>query len=200
MQVSLPTGLGKTFIAAVVMFNYFRWYPIGKVIFMAPTRPLVKQQIDACYDIMAIPKEASVEITGVGTKVASREDIWNEKRVFFITPQILQNDLDKIPTLGPKIKCLVFDEAHRARGNHSYCEVIRKLSTTNKYFRVLALSATPGGSTEDVLDVRFKIFSHLFKKQIKCDCNCINSHRKHILSNLREIRVQLHINIWLPNC
>ncbi|KAF8404236.1 hypothetical protein HHK36_009118 [Tetracentron sinense] len=30
--VALPTGLGKTLIAAVVMFNYFRWFPEGKVI------------------------------------------------------------------------------------------------------------------------------------------------------------------------
>jgi Fanconi anemia group M protein len=29
--VALPTGLGKTFIAAVVMYNYFRWYPEGNV-------------------------------------------------------------------------------------------------------------------------------------------------------------------------
>lgn len=36
--VVLPTGLGKTFIAAVVMYNIYRWYPTGKVIFMAPTR------------------------------------------------------------------------------------------------------------------------------------------------------------------
>lgn len=28
--VALPTGLGKTLIAAVVMFNYFRWFPQGK--------------------------------------------------------------------------------------------------------------------------------------------------------------------------
>lgn len=27
--VALPTGLGKTFIAAVVMYNYFRWFPEG---------------------------------------------------------------------------------------------------------------------------------------------------------------------------
>ncbi len=36
--VSLPTGLGKTFIAAVVMYNFYRWYPAGKVVFMAPTK------------------------------------------------------------------------------------------------------------------------------------------------------------------
>lgn len=27
--VALPTGLGKTLIAAVVMYNYFRWFPDG---------------------------------------------------------------------------------------------------------------------------------------------------------------------------
>ena len=25
--VCLPTGLGKTFIAAVAMYNFFRWFP-----------------------------------------------------------------------------------------------------------------------------------------------------------------------------
>ena len=54
--VSLPTGLGKTFIAAVIMFNFYRWFPAGKVIFMAPTRPLVTQQIGACNDIVGIPQ------------------------------------------------------------------------------------------------------------------------------------------------
>ena len=53
--VSLPTGLGKTFIAAVVMYNFYRWFPGGKVIFLAPTRPLVTQQIGACHDIVGIP-------------------------------------------------------------------------------------------------------------------------------------------------
>lgn len=64
-QVSLPTGLGKTFIAAVLMYNFYRWYPTSKIIFMAPTKPLVKQQLDACYDVMAIPKIVTAEFTGV---------------------------------------------------------------------------------------------------------------------------------------
>ena len=54
--VSLPTGLGKTFIAAVIMYNFFRWYPQAKIVFMAPTKPLVAQQIEACYKIMGIPQ------------------------------------------------------------------------------------------------------------------------------------------------
>ena len=62
--VTLPTGLGKTFIAAVVMYNFYRWYPQGKIIFMAPTKPLVAQQIDACYSIMGIPRQDTAEMTG----------------------------------------------------------------------------------------------------------------------------------------
>lgn len=81
-----------------------------------------------------------------------RKDIWKEKRVFFITPQTLSNDLNFLDELGHSIKCLVFDEAHKAKGKHAYCEVIRKLwSDGNRRFRVLALSATPGSSVNDVL-------------------------------------------------
>ena len=62
--VCLPTGLGKTFIAAVVMFNFYRWYPNGKVVFLAPTKPLVTQQIEACHNIMGIPQSHLAEMTG----------------------------------------------------------------------------------------------------------------------------------------
>lgn len=62
--VVLPTGLGKTFVAAVVMYNFYRWYPQGKVIFMAPTKPLVAQQIEACYNVMGIPQDVTAEMTG----------------------------------------------------------------------------------------------------------------------------------------
>lgn len=62
--VTLPTGLGKTFIAAVLMYNFYRWYPQGKVVFMAPTKPLVAQQIEACYKIMGIPQADTAEMTG----------------------------------------------------------------------------------------------------------------------------------------
>ena len=64
--VCLPTGLGKTFIAAVVMFNFYRWYPAGRVVFLAPTKPLVAQQIEACHNVMGIPQAHLTEMTGGG--------------------------------------------------------------------------------------------------------------------------------------
>lgn len=62
--VCLPTGLGKTFIASVLMYNFYRWFPAGKIVFMAPTKPLVSQQILACYKVMGIPQQHMAELTG----------------------------------------------------------------------------------------------------------------------------------------
>ena len=120
--VILPTGLGKTFIAAVVMYNYCRWYPTGKIIFTAPTKPLVAQQMDACAKVMGIRRSEMCEMTG-GVNPEERKRLWLEKRVFFLTPQTLSNDLIKSTCPWSKIRCLIIDEAHRALGQHAYCQV-----------------------------------------------------------------------------
>ena len=52
-----------------------------------------------------------------------RRHVWQSKRVFFITPQVLQNDLNRDTCCAKDIVCLVVDEAHRALGNHAYCQV-----------------------------------------------------------------------------
>ena len=136
-------GLGKTFIAAVVMFNFYRWYPLGKIVFMAPTKPLVAQQIEACFNVMGIPQDHTAEMTGA-MQPAERRRCWQQKRVFFLTPQVLMNDLSRSAIPAEHIKCLVVDEAHKALGNHAYCQVVRELSQSSPAFRIVALSATPG--------------------------------------------------------
>ncbi|TGZ47351.1 Fanconi anemia group M protein [Temnothorax longispinosus] len=62
-------SLGNTFIVAIVMYNFWRWYSHGKIIFLAPTKPLVAQQIDACYEIMGIPSVDMIELTGFNVYV-----------------------------------------------------------------------------------------------------------------------------------
>lgn len=46
------------------MYNFWRWYPCGKIIFLAPTKPLVTQQIFACHNTMGIPSAETIELTG----------------------------------------------------------------------------------------------------------------------------------------
>ena len=43
--ISIPTGLGKTFIGAVLIANFHRWFPTGQIIFTTPSRPLLVQQM-----------------------------------------------------------------------------------------------------------------------------------------------------------
>ena len=54
---------------------------------------------------------------------SKRKLSWASKRVFFLTPQVLMNDLSRLTCPADDIKCLVVDEAHKALGNHSYCQV-----------------------------------------------------------------------------
>uniref|UniRef100_W5MZW2 ATP-dependent RNA helicase FANCM n=1 Tax=Lepisosteus oculatus TaxID=7918 RepID=W5MZW2_LEPOC len=150
--VCLPTGLGKTFIAAVVMYNFYRWYPSSKIVFMAPTKPLVAQQIEACYKVMGIPQDHMAELTG-STQAQTRKEIWRSRRVFFLTPQVMVNDLSREACPASQVKCVVIDEAHKALGNHAYCQVVRELWNHTQQFRVLALSATPGSDARAVQQV-----------------------------------------------
>ncbi|CAG9795286.1 unnamed protein product [Diatraea saccharalis] len=169
--VSLPTGLGKTFIAAVIMYNFYRWYPLGKIIFTAPTRPLVAQQIEACYNIIAIPPNDTIEMTG-HMHVNTRKMNWQSKRVIFATPQVIYNDIKSGICPGDKIRCLVVDEAHKARGNYAYCQIVSTLTEMgHKTYRILALSATPGSKVEDVISVVKSL--HIAHLELRTE-NCID--------------------------
>lgn len=150
--VALPTGLGKTFIAATIMLNFFRWTKTAKIVFVAPTKPLVSQQIDACFNIAGIPRSTTTLLTG-DISPALRAEEWATKRVFFMTPQTIQNDLSTGVADPKSIGLLVVDEAHRATGNYAYVKVIDFIRRFSRSFRVLALTATPGSTVEAIQEV-----------------------------------------------
>jgi len=154
--VCLPTGTGKTFIAAVVMMNFYRWYPKGKIIFLAPTRALVQQQIDACRQFSTIPdKEVSI-LTGAVTG-ENRNTIWDNFSVIYATPQTIQNEITKKALDPTQVTLLILDEAHHAHKNHSYAVIVRKIAEQNSQFRIVGLSATPGNDIPSIQDIIFNL-------------------------------------------
>ena len=92
--VCIPTGCGKTLIASAVIYNYYRWFPKGLIFFLAPTRPLVTQQSLSLVGIKGINPDDAVELTG-GDLCHNRAKEYQVKRIFFMTPQTLENDLEK---------------------------------------------------------------------------------------------------------
>jgi ATP-dependent DNA helicase MPH1 len=148
--VCLPTGLGKTYIGLVVMYNFHRWFPSRKVLFLAPTRPLVNQQFK--YWTNTFSKTFNVSATEMTGNLSpeKRYQAWNSNSIFFSTPQIVENDIENNLCDPNSIVCLIIDEAHRAVGNYSYCNIINKLNDGNVDFRICGLTATPGTNFQSI--------------------------------------------------
>lgn len=124
---------------------------------MAPTRPLIKQQMEACSEWVNLPAYQTVCLEGT-TSPQKREKLWHSSHVIFCTPQVAKNDLESGLVDGRSIVCVVVDEAHRATNDYYYTTVIHQLNKVSDHFRVLALSATPGSCIARVQTVRFSVF------------------------------------------
>ncbi len=142
--VVLPTGLGKTVIAAMVAS---RKLGEGKVMFLAPTRPLVEQHMETFQDLLDVDGDGMVVMTG-STSPEERYQLWKEKRVFFGTPQVVENDLIAGEVPEEEFSLLIFDEAHRATGEYSYVFISEKMGCQK-----LALTASPGGDKQKIMEV-----------------------------------------------
>lgn len=204
-MIVLPTGFGKTFIAAVVMYNFYRWYPDGTIIFVAPTRPLVTQQIEECKRISGIPSSACKELTGM-ISTEKRRALWLERRVIFATPQVIENDLNSGILPCKKVRLIVIDEAHRAQGGYAYVNIIRFLHENNMDgFRVLALSATPGSDIQKVQQVMLNLYigEVMFRSETSIDLaqfsnNKVSRAWKVILSGMHEKLVERMKEVTRP--
>ena len=142
--VVLPTGLGKTIIAVMVASQKLA---DGKTLFLAPTKPLVQQHEREFKKFLEIDDEQLQVMTG-DTRPDKREKLWKEKQAFFATPQIVENDLisGKIPV--EEFSLVIFDEAHRATGEYAYNFISEKM-----HCQKLALTASPGGDKEKIMEV-----------------------------------------------
>jgi len=150
--VVLPTGLGKTLISVLAAAQLLERNPEMRVLVMAPTRPLVLQHRASFKKLLVLDEDSLVTMTGEVPPPA-REDLWAQGRIFFTTPQVVENDIAK-GRLTLKDFCLVvFDEAHRAVKDYAYTAIARHYMETGVYPLLLGLTASPGGNRERVIEV-----------------------------------------------
>lgn len=134
-----------------MILNMYRWFKSGIILFMGPTRPLVKQQYEECHKCTGIPQTEIAVLTGDAKK--ERNDLWNTKRVFFCTPQCVDKDIAANLVPLNRIVLVVVDEAHHAQGNYAYVNVVSAIHKQNPNFQVLALSASPGNDVRSIQSV-----------------------------------------------
>ncbi len=153
--VVLPTGLGKTAIAIMLSALRIEKYN-GRVIFLAPTKPLCMQHCSTFQkSLLFSAKEFSV-ITGEISPEKRR--IRYGSRFIFTTPQTLLNDLLSNKTTLSDVCLIIFDEAHRATGRYPYVMLAKLYMQSAKNPLILALTASPGDSSEKIEEIKKNLF------------------------------------------
>jgi len=147
--VCLPTGLGKTVIAGLVLAERLRQHPSEKCLILSPTRPLVLQHCNALSTILNLPPSKFCTLTGE-ISPGNRAELWARCQVIFSTPQALENDLVKDAVSLSDVVLIVFDEAHRAVGNYPYAFIAERYVQCGKDKLILGLTASPGSVKEKV--------------------------------------------------
>lgn len=145
--VVVPTGLGKTIVALIAAAEMMK--ETGKkILFLAPTRPLVMQHMET-FNRYFLLKSLAL-FTG-STPPAERKRLWFSNKVVFATPQVIGNDLKAGLYNLDDVAFCIFDEAHRAVGNYSYVEVAERCRDAG--VRILGLTASPGSKRTKIEDI-----------------------------------------------
>ncbi len=152
--VVLPTGLGKTIIAAMVAAHRLYKFPDSKVLFLAPTRPLVVQHEKTLRGILT--PMGMVAITGMDA-ISRRKELWNSNQMIFSTPQTIENDLYRGLDLKD-VSLIIFDESHRAVGNYAYVAIAEEYMKVSKEPLIMGLTASPSADRETVEAIKKNLF------------------------------------------
>jgi ERCC4-related helicase len=170
--VILPTGLGKTMIAALVAQTRLQSFPNGRVLVMSPTRPLTLQHYTTFKELLnQLPSNSFAILTGLMSP-DKRGAVWKSSKLIFATPQTVFNDLKRSASkdndensndLLKDFVLVVFDEAHRCVKDYSYTAVARFYKKQSHDPLILGLTASPGGSRERIQE----IISNLFIEKVE---------------------------------
>src|SRR5271157_1048804 len=125
--VILPTAMGKTVIAVQVAIHRLLKYPWGKVVVLAPPRPLVHQHVRSFSKFLDCDGSGKpfLKYKELNGKISQDKRIvmYKTSNLIFATPQTLQNDL--VSRFYDLSSCvlLVLDECHKTGERYAYNEI-----------------------------------------------------------------------------
>ncbi|MBN1801189.1 MAG: DEAD/DEAH box helicase [Candidatus Lokiarchaeota archaeon] len=155
--VVIPTGLGKTIIALMLAVQRLTEKPGSKVVFLAPTKPLVEQHYKSFLDLTEIAPDSLKAITG-SISPDKRKQLWEKVIIAFMTPQVFQNDIVSALYSTRDVSLIIFDEAHRAVGDYAYCFIAKKYIESSRSPQILGLTASPGSTEEKISEIKRNLF------------------------------------------
>ena len=156
--VILPTGLGKTVIALLVVADRLLSLPNSRNLIVAPTRPLVLQHFEYFRSVLKLEEDDLALWTG---EVPPEKRGLGSARIVFATPQVLQNDIVSGKLSLKEFGLLVVDEAHRTVGNYAYVFLVERYASQAENPLVLGLTASTGSEESKIQEVAKNIRASL---------------------------------------
>lgn len=142
----LPTGAGKTLVAALTVSFMVGANPTKRVAFVVDKVPLLQQQ--AAY----LRRETGLRVVTFSGETRGRVELFKQPfEVLVVTAQVLVNSLARGELHATQFSLLVIDEAHHALGEHPFVKVMAHARRCPEVCRprLLALTASPAGAATE---------------------------------------------------
>ena len=146
--VVLPAGMGKTVIATLLIAYYLNKHTeqngtiTTKCIFLTPTKPLVIKRSGMLKEKLSIPECILFSMGNIQN--IRRVKLFHQAAVLVMTPNVLLNDLNNGLYDLEKVSLIVFDECHRATGEHDYVKIPELYFSQQSDGRLLGLTTSLG--------------------------------------------------------
>lgn len=156
--ICAETGTGKTYVALYVTQQHLTSKNDACVVFLARTNALVEQQYEKFsrflykYKVYHLKTDKTA---AMGRKLAMAKE---NHQVFFMTPQILLNNINSKQISLQEVSLLILDECHHTRKREPYNNVMKQYlhlkrdSKKASLPQVLGLTATIGVGKSSTLD------------------------------------------------
>ncbi|MFH1101883.1 MAG: DEAD/DEAH box helicase family protein [Methanobacteriota archaeon] len=188
--VILPTGLGKTIIAFLVMADILP----KRILLLAPTKPLVQQHYENCKKFLTV-NENKIQMLAGNISAEKRTKLFNQAIIIVATPQTIQNDLENKRYTLKDFGLVIFDEMHHAVERYVFVTIAKHCSC-----RILGLTASPGSKKKKINKILENLKITHIESRIRDDFD-VKDHVKEILidwikvamdTSLRTIQKPLH--------
>lgn len=139
----MPTGTGKTLVAALVMHCFCQLNPNRTAVMVVDRVPLVFQQKEA------LTRDTGMRVLGLcgENKTEARVSRWLDGfyDAVVITAGCFVSLLECNTVIIDMFSVIVFDECHHASGNHHYTTILQRINSYagSNQPRVIGLSASP---------------------------------------------------------
>ncbi|HJJ43376.1 MAG TPA: DEAD/DEAH box helicase, partial [Methanocorpusculum sp.] len=163
--VVLPTGMGKTAVALLVAAERIT---AGKILMLAPTKPLVEQHLRYFTKNLLIDPNEIIMFTG-STPHPKRVEQWKNARFCISTPEVIKNDLIAERYDLKDVALLIVDECHRTVGNYAYVFIGERYNATARDPLLLGMTASPGSDAEHVAEICQHLSIQIVESRIESD-------------------------------